>query len=112
MVKGQEEAEAHRIAFEELDSALPPEECNPNDSLVANPFEPKVTPITQAAVRLKLAEIEAYDLQQGIDISFYSNISPSIFVASDINFKDEQHYLKADITKLGMHVMDTQKVTI
>ncbi|KAG1864793.1 hypothetical protein F4604DRAFT_1882005 [Suillus subluteus] len=103
MDEAQEEKEAHRIAFEELDGALPPGasdpwrseieywECNPNDSSVTNLFEPKVTSITQAAVRLKLAEMEARDLQQGIDISFHPDISPSVFIASGIDLEGEQY---------------------
>ncbi|KAG1869296.1 hypothetical protein C8R48DRAFT_771447 [Suillus tomentosus] len=99
MDEAQEEKDAHRIAFEELDDASPPGvsdswkleikywECNPNNSSVTNPFESKVTSITQAAVQLKLMEIEAYDLQQGMDISFHPNISPSIFIASGVNLE-------------------------
>ncbi|KAG1884343.1 hypothetical protein F4604DRAFT_1878735 [Suillus subluteus] len=124
MDEAQEEKEAHSIAFKELDGALPPGasdpwrseieywECNPNDSSVTNPFEPKVTSITQAAVRLKLAEMEAHDLQQGVDISFHPNISPSVFIASGIDLEGEQRRLKADIAKLGMYATDTQKATI
>ncbi|KAG2122502.1 hypothetical protein DEU56DRAFT_873615 [Suillus clintonianus] len=124
MNEAKEEKEAHEIAFEELDGALPPKasdpwkleieywECNPNDSLVSNPFEPKVTSITQATVRLKLAEMEARDLQQGVDISCHPDISPSVFIASGIDLESEQRRLKADITNLGIHATDTQKSTI
>jgi hypothetical protein len=122
MGEAQEEKEAHRIAFEELDGALQPEalepwkleieywEHNPNDPLVTNPFEPKVTrkwcwsfifliqslrcrsiAITQAAVRLKLAEMEACDLQQGVDLSLHPDISPSVFIASGIDIEGEQY---------------------
>ncbi|KAG1852201.1 hypothetical protein F4604DRAFT_1883522 [Suillus subluteus] len=120
MSEAQEEREAHRIAFEELDDALEPGtsdswkleieywEHNPNDSLVTNPFEPKVT----RAIRLKLAEMEARDLQQGIDISLHPDISPSVFIASGIDLESEQRRLQADIAHLGLHPTDTQKATI
>ncbi|OAX33799.1 hypothetical protein K503DRAFT_794391 [Rhizopogon vinicolor AM-OR11-026] len=103
MDEAKEEDEAHRTVFEELDGALKREtsepwklevehwEYNPNDSSVTNPFEAKVTPITQAAVRLKFMEMEAHDLQQGIDISLHPDISPSVFIASGIDLENEQH---------------------
>ncbi|KAG1868451.1 hypothetical protein F4604DRAFT_1881562 [Suillus subluteus] len=124
MGEAQEEKEAHRIAFKELDGALRPKaldpwkleieywEHNPNDPLVTNPFEPKVTSITQAAVRLKLAKMEARDLQQGVDLSLHPDISPSVFIASGIDIEGEQRRLKADIAQLGLHATDTQKAAI
>ncbi|KAG2155314.1 uncharacterized protein EDB93DRAFT_1239208 [Suillus bovinus] len=98
--KAQEEKEAYRMAFEELDGALQPRtsdpwrleieywEHNPNDSSVTNPFRPKVTPR-------------------------YQHISsPSVFVASGVDLENEQCRLKADVAQLGLHPTDTQKATI
>ncbi|KAJ8584343.1 hypothetical protein M405DRAFT_866304 [Rhizopogon salebrosus TDB-379] len=124
MGEAQEETEAHRLEFEELDGALKPEvsdpwkseieywEHNPNDPSITNPFEPKVTPVTQATVRLKLIEMEARDLQQGTDVSLHPDISPSVFIASGIDLENEQRRLKADIAALGLHATDSQRATL
>ncbi|KAG1824460.1 uncharacterized protein BJ212DRAFT_1475761 [Suillus subaureus] len=127
MDKAQEEKEAHVMAFEELDGTLQPGasdpwkleieywEHNPNDSFVTNPFKLKVThkqtAISQAAVQLKLAEMEAHDLQLGVNISLHPDISPSMFIASGIDLESEQCHLQADMAHLGLHPTDTQKAT-
>ncbi|KAG2107222.1 uncharacterized protein F5147DRAFT_746023 [Suillus discolor] len=120
MIEAREERKAHQTAFQELNEALAPEtmeawkveieswEENPNDSLVANPFEAKVIPVTQAAVRLQLAQLEASELHQGTDVSMHAEISPSIFIASGIDLENEQHRLKVDIAKQGLHATDMQ----
>lgn len=118
MDEAKDEHEAHASAFEELNGALEPEttmawsaevedwEENPNDLSVANPFEAKVPSkssvyegstipdlsiaITQAAVRLQLAEIEARELQEGNDMSLHPDISPSVFIAIGIDLENEQ----------------------
>jgi len=48
------------------------------------------TAVTQATIRLKLAQLEALQLQQGIDVSMHADISPSIFIASGIDLENEQ----------------------
>ncbi|KAG0696153.1 hypothetical protein DFH29DRAFT_984710 [Suillus ampliporus] len=120
MNEAKEEREAHWIAFDELNEALKLEatgpwkieiehwEDNPNDSSVTNPFEAKVISITQATVRLKLAQLEAAELQQGTDVSMHADVSPSIFIASGIDLENEQRRLKVDIRKQGLHATDTQ----
>ncbi|KAG1870583.1 hypothetical protein DFJ58DRAFT_852169 [Suillus subalutaceus] len=120
MIEAKEEHEAHQTAFQELDEALAPEtteawkveieswEENPNDSSVTNPFEAKVIPVTQAAVWLKLAQLEASELHQGTDTSMHADVSPSIFIALGIDLENEQRRLKVDIMKQGLHATDTQ----
>ncbi|KAG1839753.1 hypothetical protein DFJ58DRAFT_718504 [Suillus subalutaceus] len=124
MIEAKEEHEAHQTAFQELDEALVPEtteawkveikswEENPNDSSVTNPFEAKVIPVTQAAVRLKLAQLKASELHQGTDISMHADVSPSIFIALGIDLENEQRRLKVDIMKQGLHATDTQMGTV
>jgi hypothetical protein len=48
------------------------------------------TAVTQATIRLKLAQLEALQLQRGIDVSMHADISPSIFIASGIDLENEQ----------------------
>ncbi|KAG2090914.1 uncharacterized protein F5147DRAFT_748193 [Suillus discolor] len=117
---GNKESKAHQIVFEELHGVLKPEttetwkieiedwEDNPNDSSVTNPFEAKVIPITQAAVHLRLAQLEAAELQQGTDVSMHTDVSPSIFIASGIDLESEQRRLKVYRKKQGRHPTDTQ----
>ncbi|KAH7918603.1 hypothetical protein BV22DRAFT_1024324 [Leucogyrophana mollusca] len=124
IVEAKAEKMAHRDAFVELDGALKPEttapwkdeiekwEDNPNETGIPNPFEAKVTPVTQAATRLKLAQLEAHDLQQGIDVSLHPNVSPSIFISAGLDLEHEQRRLKADARALGQHATATQKAAI
>jgi hypothetical protein len=108
----------HEMAFEEFNNAITPVhrsawlaemeawEDNPNDTTIANPLEAKSTceygilfygsrannhlGITQAGARLKLAELEAEELQQGLDTSLHPEISRSVLIASGIDLEEEQ----------------------
>lgn len=46
--------------------------------------------ITQAAIRLQLAELKARELQAGINVSLHTNISPSRLITSGIDLQDQQ----------------------
>ncbi|KAG2359945.1 hypothetical protein BDR07DRAFT_1487598 [Suillus spraguei] len=120
MSEAKEEQEAHQTAFQELNEALEPAmteswkveveswEENPNDPSVVSPFEAKVTSVTQAAIWLRLAQLKASELYQETDVSMHADVSPSIFIASWIDLKNEQRCLKVDIRKQGLHTTDTQ----
>ncbi|KAG2336247.1 hypothetical protein BDR05DRAFT_978823 [Suillus weaverae] len=124
MDKANEEHQAHANAFEELNGALDLEittgwradvkhwEENPNDLSVRNPFETKVSAITQAAVRLKLVEMEACQLQEGNDVSLHPDISPSVFIATGIDLESEQHRFKSDLSSQGAQATDRQKTIL
>ncbi|KAG1735898.1 uncharacterized protein EDB91DRAFT_1238142 [Suillus paluster] len=102
MNEANEEHQAHASTFEELNEALAPEttagwracvehwEENPNNASVPNPFEMKVSTITQAAVQLKLVELESRQLREGNDISLHPDILPSVFIATGIDLESEQ----------------------
>ncbi|KAG2037116.1 hypothetical protein BDR03DRAFT_982484 [Suillus americanus] len=126
MNEANEEHEAHANAFEELNGALKPEtttgwragvklwEENPNDVSVPNPFEVKVSTITQAAVRLKLVEIEACQLQEGNNMSLHIDVSPSVFIATGIDLESEhlRRRFKSDFSLQGAHQTDRQKTVL
>ncbi|KAG1738676.1 uncharacterized protein EDB91DRAFT_1237718 [Suillus paluster] len=127
MMEAKKEQEAHQTAFQELHKALAPEtteawtvkveswEENPNDLSVTNPFKSKVIvlqAVTQAAICLKLTQLEAYKLQEGTDVSLHAEVSPSIFLALGIILENEQRCLKANISKQGLHATDTQMAAI
>jgi hypothetical protein len=46
--------------------------------------------ITQAAVQLKLAKMEARQLQDRTDMSLHPDISPSMFIAIGIDLESKQ----------------------
>lgn len=46
--------------------------------------------ITQAAVRLKMVELESRQLREGNDTSLHPDISPSVFIATGIDLESEQ----------------------
>ncbi|KAG2037620.1 hypothetical protein BDR03DRAFT_933871 [Suillus americanus] len=115
------ERAAHALAFEEFDAIITLEhhsawlaemqawEDNPNDMSISNPLEAKAMAITQAGVRLKLAELEAKELQRGIDSSLHPEILPSVLIASDIDLEEEQHHLANIAELMGQHATNTQK---
>ncbi|KAG2103746.1 uncharacterized protein F5147DRAFT_746673 [Suillus discolor] len=115
------EKAAHALAFEEFDAVITLEhhsawlaemqawEDNPNDTSISNPLKAKAMAIMQAGVRLKLAELEAEELQQGIDSSLHPEISPSMLIASGIDLEEEQHRLANITESMGQHATDTQK---
>ncbi|KAG1720806.1 hypothetical protein EDB19DRAFT_1898410 [Suillus lakei] len=82
------------------------------DNAQPNPFKSRVTSVTQAAIHRQLAEKEAADLQAGVDVSFHTDILPSVLITSGIDLQDQQQCLAADISALGQHVTDTQKTKI
>ncbi|KAG1857808.1 hypothetical protein F4604DRAFT_1685104 [Suillus subluteus] len=101
------EKAAHEVAFEEFDAAITPQhrsawlaemktwEENPNDTSIPNPLE--------------LVELEAEELQRGIDSSLHPEISPSMLIASGMDLEEEQRHLGNTAKSMGQHATDTQK---
>lgn len=44
----------------------------------------------QAGVRLTLAQLEAWDLERGVDLSLHPEVSPSVFVGLGLDLEEEQ----------------------
>ncbi|KAG2086104.1 uncharacterized protein F5147DRAFT_748645 [Suillus discolor] len=120
----QTEKAEHGAAFEEFDSVITSEnrvawkvemeawEENPNDTTVSNPLQLKGIAITQASARLNLAQLEAEDLERGVDLSLHPDVSPSVLIASGIDLEEEQRRLKAIADNMGIYATDTQKLSI
>ncbi|KAG2041298.1 hypothetical protein BDR03DRAFT_932218 [Suillus americanus] len=114
----------HELAFEEFNTAITPDHCsawlvemqawenNPNDTTIPNLLEAKATSITQAGTWLKLSEMEAEELQRGVNTSLHLEISRSVLIASSIDLEEEQHRLMAAVESLSLHATDTQKGSI
>ncbi|KAG1844729.1 hypothetical protein C8R48DRAFT_617802 [Suillus tomentosus] len=110
----------HKAAFQEFNAVISSDhrsawtvemekwEENPNDTSVTNPLESKSIQITQAAARLKLAEMEAEELTRGIDLSLHPDISPSVLIASGLDLEEEEAVSEG----MGLHVSDIQKGTL
>jgi hypothetical protein len=45
---------------------------------------------TQAGARLKLAQIEAQELMDGLDISLHPELSPSVLISLGLDLEEEQ----------------------
>lgn len=41
-------------------------------------------------MRLKLAQLEAQELEKGVDVSLHPEVSPSVFVGLGLDFEEEQ----------------------
>ncbi|KAG1794534.1 uncharacterized protein HD556DRAFT_1431905 [Suillus plorans] len=83
------------------------------DDTKPNPFESRVAPITQTAVRAQLVELEAQELRAGVDSSLHMDVSPSILISSSIELEDQHRQrLKHDITNVSLHPTDKQRETI
>ncbi|KAG1812886.1 uncharacterized protein BJ212DRAFT_1448064 [Suillus subaureus] len=87
---------------------------NPNDASVTNPLESNIyyLEIMQAAVHLKLAEMEAEELACRIDLSLHPNISQSVLITSGLDLEEEQCCVRAVSEAMGLHVSDIQKGTL
>ncbi|KAG2130405.1 uncharacterized protein EDB93DRAFT_1243278 [Suillus bovinus] len=82
------------------------------DNSQPNPFKSRYASITQAAVHLQLAELEAHELQAGINVSLHTDISPSRLITTGIDLQDQQQHLKTDITNVSLHPTNKQKATM
>ncbi|KAG2345649.1 hypothetical protein BDR05DRAFT_1013616 [Suillus weaverae] len=105
----------HRAAFEEFDSVITPENRTAwkaeMEAWEENPNNITVT-ITQASACLSLAQLEAEELEHGVDLLLHSDISPSVLIRSGIDLEQEQQHLKAMVDSMGIHAMDRQKLMI
>ncbi|OAX31006.1 hypothetical protein K503DRAFT_704426, partial [Rhizopogon vinicolor AM-OR11-026] len=121
MKEAKEEKVAFQASFEELDSAITGEhrsawtaeverwEDNTNDPNIINPFEPKCVVTTQAGARLKLVQIEAKELETGLDVSLHPELSPSILISSGLDLEEDQRRISKLADGLGVHATDMQR---
>ncbi|KAG2355521.1 hypothetical protein BDR07DRAFT_1453748 [Suillus spraguei] len=107
------EREQHQCDFDEFNRALTEEwpsevaqwkevvENWESDHSSKNPFEIRTVSMTLAAVRLKLSQQEAKDLENGLNNSLHMDISPGVLISSGMDL-EEQHTHPTDLqtTKL------------
>ncbi|KAG2030871.1 hypothetical protein BDR03DRAFT_936546 [Suillus americanus] len=111
MKEAQTQKVEHSTAFEEFDSVIISENCmawkaemeaweeNPNDMTVTNPLKLKGIAITQASACLSLVQLEAEELERGVDLSLHPDVSPSVLIASGMDL-EEEHVL---CTQMSLH---------
>ncbi|KAG2147802.1 uncharacterized protein EDB93DRAFT_1250523 [Suillus bovinus] len=73
------------------------------DNAHPNPFESKVAPITQAAVRSQLADWKQKSCRKGSSLTRLDVVSPSVLISGGIELEDMQQRLKCDIANLSLH---------
>ncbi|KAG2028236.1 hypothetical protein BDR03DRAFT_1020076, partial [Suillus americanus] len=114
-------AREHSEALAELEKTIQPAliaewkaevEAWEEDNSCPNPFESRFSPVTQAAVRLELAELEAQELQAGINVSLHTDISPSDLITLGIDLEDQQARLRSKFADVSLHDTDKQKATL
>ncbi|KAG2121984.1 hypothetical protein DEU56DRAFT_917982 [Suillus clintonianus] len=62
-----------------------------------------------ASVRLQLTELEAQDLQAGINVSLHTDVSPSGLITSGMDLEDQQARLRSSLANVSLHDTDNQK---
>ncbi|KAG2737685.1 hypothetical protein P692DRAFT_201667034, partial [Suillus brevipes Sb2] len=99
MIEAVKWTKEHSKALSELEKTIQPAliaqwkaevESWEEDNSSPNPFESQFNPVTQASVRLQLTELEAQDLQAGINVSLHTDVSPSGLITSGMDLEDQQ----------------------
>ncbi|KAF8442225.1 hypothetical protein L210DRAFT_3397494 [Boletus edulis BED1] len=73
-----------------------------------NLFEVKSKSVTQAAVRLQLAQEESDQVESSIHV----DISPSVLISTGIDLEEQQRRLRVDAEKHGSHGTEHQKMRL
>ncbi|KAG1833671.1 hypothetical protein DFJ58DRAFT_869463 [Suillus subalutaceus] len=73
-----------------------------------NPIEITTITLTQAAMRLRLSQQEAEDLEKGFNNSLHMEVSPSILISSGMDLEEQQFRLQQDYNALSGHPTDLQ----
>ncbi|KAG1747183.1 uncharacterized protein EDB91DRAFT_1235939 [Suillus paluster] len=116
----------HRLALWELESSINDSEVGAAslaawrteieawemDCSQCNPFQPRVGAMTQASVRLELAQRDANELEDGSAISLHSEVTCSVLISTGIDLEDAQRRLRVDSFTLGQHATDIQRTKV
>ncbi|KAF4583713.1 hypothetical protein EYR40_002204 [Pleurotus pulmonarius] len=77
-----------------------------------NPFASAVKTMSQHAVRLELNEEEALLLAQGKLELFHEDVTPCVLISTGLDLEEQQRTLARDISGLGLHATDRQRLNI
>ncbi|RDX40751.1 hypothetical protein OH76DRAFT_1459407 [Lentinus brumalis] len=113
------EREKHVAAYAEFTRALPRVDTEKWEAMVTtweaapttapNPYDLVRSHITQAALRVEMAQEDAADIQAGRAVSLHDDWSASTLVIVSMELEDHQRKMKADIKALGSHPTDLQQ---
>ncbi|KAF8439266.1 hypothetical protein L210DRAFT_3646022 [Boletus edulis BED1] len=82
------------------------------DAMKPNPFEIKVNDITQASIRLQLAQADAAAAAKSMQPPLHTEVTPSTLIDMGIELEDQQQCLVVDAERLGQHATDRQKAQL
>ncbi|KAM6497177.1 hypothetical protein JOM56_007650, partial [Amanita muscaria] len=109
----------HTVAFQEFSSALGDEDVSTWTKAIqewerdptskSNPYELKEKRISEAQVRLQLAQQDASD---DSDNRIHFEITPSILISQGLELEELQRRLRLDVKILGLHATELQRARI
>ncbi|KAG1889045.1 uncharacterized protein F5891DRAFT_1131886 [Suillus fuscotomentosus] len=116
----------HRLALWELESSINDSEVGAAslaawrteieawemDCSQPNPFQRRVGAMTQATVRLELAQRDANELEDRSAISLHAEVTCSVLISTGIDLEDAQCCLRVDSSALGQHATDIQRTKV
>ncbi|RPD56280.1 hypothetical protein L226DRAFT_469306, partial [Lentinus tigrinus ALCF2SS1-7] len=114
----------HVQAYEDFTASLPPisigkwkdmvESWDHSPATAPNPYEFQRTheDLTQAALRVELAEHDAADIREGRATAVHDYYSASTIIIVGMEIEDQQRKLLADHTALGANPTDLQRAKI
>ncbi|KAF8814361.1 hypothetical protein BYT27DRAFT_7219865 [Phlegmacium glaucopus] len=117
-IKAREE---HVEAFLEFDAALPMALTTAwtklcwtweADRSQENPFSKSQRVMSEADVRLQLAEEDARELARGSQISLHDDVSASMLIFQGLELQELQRRHALDVAKLGEHSTSLQQVKV
>ncbi|KAF8333824.1 hypothetical protein F5887DRAFT_1079836 [Amanita rubescens] len=114
------EREIHVVDFKEFNSAFRSADTKQwldsvleweRDRTKPNPFETTQPSISEAKVRLQLAEEEKKAQELG-QKSLHEEVSGSLLIWQGLDIEEQQYRLKADTDNLGQHATDNQRAAV
>ncbi|KAF4597769.1 hypothetical protein EYR40_008234 [Pleurotus pulmonarius] len=77
-----------------------------------NPYMAETMSISQDAIRLRLADVEAAALAAGTLNQLHDEVTPSMYVASGMDLEQQQYQLLESLASLGQHATDRQRLMV
>ncbi|KAF9496443.1 hypothetical protein BDN71DRAFT_1482196 [Pleurotus eryngii] len=112
----------HVKAFKAFSNALPTETTASFLKLIwaweadsvnmTNPYEPTLQAISQAKIRLELAEEDTAAMARDQANAVHDGISPGVFIAQGLELQDQQVRLQSDVKALSNNATDHQRTQI
>ncbi|KZS99363.1 uncharacterized protein LAESUDRAFT_765630 [Laetiporus sulphureus 93-53] len=116
-----DECSTHVTAFKEFITALPTAsieqwtkavETWEKDRSSPNPYKVTCKAVTQASVRLQLAQEDEMRLQAGEAAPVHDQISRSVMITYGLEIEELQCRFREDSAELGAHSTDLQQVKV